>query len=96
MVEISTDNRNRTAPELPAQARGIRSSTAFSRSGRRRNNPGSAGASCSFSSARQAGWVKSPVPTTPMPFLRAQMDRCCRSQFLLVARENREWTCRSA
>ena len=40
-----------------------------------------------FSSARQAGWVKSPVATMPMPFLRAQMARCSRSQFLLVARE---------
>ena len=42
------------------------------------------------------GWVKSPVPTMAMPFLRAQMARCSRSQFRLVAREYLEWTCRSA
>ena len=50
----------------------------------------------SLSSAFQAGWVKSPVPTRLMPFLRAQMARCSRSQFLLVAREYLEWICRSA
>ena len=96
MVEISTDSMNRTAFDALRHARGSRSSTNRSRSGRRRKSPGSAGTSFSFSSARQAGWVKSPVATMPMPFLRAQSARCSRSQFRLVAREYLEWTWRSA
>ena len=96
MVEISTESMNRTAVEALRHAAGSRSSTALSRSGRSRNSPGSAATSFSFSSARQAGWVKSPVATMPIPFLRAQMARCSRSQFRLVAREYLEWTWRSA
>ena len=97
MVEISTDSMKRTAA-LPSlrHAGGSRSSTALSISGRRRNRPGSAGTSLSFSSARHAGWVKSPVPTMPIPFLRPQIARCSRSQFRLVAREYFEWMWRSA
>ena len=96
MVEISTDSMNRVVVRSLRQAGGSCSSTARSMSGRRRNSPGSAGTSFSRISALQAGWVKSPVPTIAMPFLRAQMARCSRSQFRLVAREYLEWTCRSA
>ena len=70
--------------------------TPFSMSSRRRNRPGSAGTSLSFSSAAQAGWQKSPVPTTPMPLRAAQWARCSRSRSRLVAREYFECTCRSA
>ena len=52
--------------------------------------------SCSASSARQAGWVKSPVPTRPIPFRRAQKSRAAGTQSGLVAREYLEWICRSA
>src|SRR5216684_412641 len=78
------------------QAGGRVAATAFSMSSRRRNNPGSAGTSLSLSSAHQAGWVKSPVATTPMPLRAAQWARCSRSRSRLVAREYFEWTCRSA
>ena len=84
MVEISTSSMKRTGPP---QAAGACSSTHASRSGRRRNRPGSAGTSLSLISASQAGWVKSPVPTTVMPFLRAHNARWSMSAFLDVARE---------
>ena len=56
-------------------------------SSRRRNNPGSVGTSLSLSSARQTGWVKSPVATTPIPLRAAHAARCSRSRSRLVARE---------
>ena len=52
--------------------------------------------SFSASSARQAGWVKSPVPTRPMPFRLAHRSRCSGTHWALVAREYLEWICRSA
>src|SRR5229473_3316868 len=86
MVEISTESMNLT---VPAQAAGESRRSRFSRSGRIRNRPGSAGTRVSLSSAAHAGWVKSPVPST-------HHDRCSMSQSLLQARENLEWMCRSA
>src|SRR6185437_8640880 len=93
MVEISTLSRKRTGP---AQLAGVSRWRFFSRSGRMRNRPGSAGTRVSFSSADQAGWVKSPVPSTLSPLRSAHQDRCSMSQSLLQARENFEWMCRSA
>ena len=65
-------------------------------SSRRRYSPSSAGISFSASSARQAGWVKSPVPKRWIPFRRAQKSKWAVSQSRLVAREYLEWICRSA
>src|SRR6478736_7105287 len=93
MVDISTSSMNRT---LVRQAAGSVCATASSMSSRRRNRPASAGTSFCLSSAHQAGWVKSPVATTPMPLRAAQAARCSRSRSRLVAREYFEWTCRSA
>ena len=52
-------------------------------------NPARAGSRWRFSSSRHAGWVKSPVPTSPMPLRRAQKSRCGASPSRLVAREKR-------
>src|SRR6266568_6446323 len=93
MVEISTESMNLT---VPAQLAGVSRQSRFSRSGRIRNRPGSAGTRVSLSSAAHAGWVKSPVPSTRMPLGSAHQDRCSISQSLLQARENLEWMCRSA
>src|SRR6478736_122446 len=93
MVDISTSSMNRT---LVRQAAGSVCATASSMSSRRRNRPASAGTSFCLSSAHQAGWVKSPVATTPMPLRPAHAARCSRSRSRLVAREYFEWTCRSA
>src|SRR5713101_6461534 len=93
MVEISTESMNLT---VPAQAAGESRRSRFSRSGRIRNRPGSAGTRVSLSSAAHAGWVKSPVPSTCRPLRSAHHDRCSMSQSLLQARENLEWMCRSA
>jgi len=60
------------------------------------NNPGSAGTSFSWISVIQAGWVKSPVPTTVIPLMRAAIYKFSKLRLLAVARENREWICRSA
>ncbi len=70
--------------------------TSASRSGRSRNRPGSAGTSLVAISCDQAGWVKSPVPTTAMPLRAAHQARCSRSQSRLQALEYLEWMCRSA
>src|SRR5215468_8207392 len=78
------------------QTAGSVAATPRSMSSRRRNRPGSAGTSLSLSSAHQAGWVKSPVATTPIPLRAAQWARCSKSRSRLVAREYFEWTCRSA
>src|SRR5262245_19442362 len=93
MVEISTSSMNRTGVR---HAAGSVCSTAASMSSRSRKRPGSAGTSFCLSSAHQAGWVKSPVATTPIPLRHAQAARCSRSRSRLVAREYFEWTCRSA
>src|SRR6266700_7348909 len=93
MVEISTESMNLT---VPAQLAGVSRKSRCSRSGRIRNKPGSASTSVSLSSAAQAGWVKSPVPSTRRPLRSAHQDRCSMSQSLLQARENLEWMCRSA
>src|SRR5437763_5968727 len=93
MVEISTESMNLT---VPAQLAGVSRKSGFSRSGRIRNRPGSAGTRVSLSSAAHAGWVKSPVPSTRRPLRSAHQDRCSISQSLLQARENLEWMCRSA
>ncbi len=84
-----------TGPARGRTAAGCRS-TSRSISGRSRNSPGSAGTSLVRISSNQAGWVKSPVPTTVIPFRRAQSARCSRSASRLVAREYLEWTWRSA
>src|SRR5215470_2564627 len=81
---------------VPAQLAGVSRKSRFSRSGRIRNKPGSAGTRVSLSSAAHAGWVKSPVPSTRRPLRSAHQDRCSISQSLLQARENLEWMCRSA
>src|SRR5215467_1036083 len=78
------------------QVAGSVSATVLSMSSRSRNRPGSAGTSFSLSSALHAGWVKSPVATTPIPLRAAQWARCSRSRSRLVAREYFEWMCRSA
>ena len=93
MVEISDDSRNRTGVR---HAGGSVSCTARSSSGRNRNSPAASGTSLAPSSSRHAGWVKSPVPTTPMPLRPAHQARCSRSQSRLHARENFEWIWRSA
>src|SRR6201987_3189756 len=93
IVEISTESMNLTGP---AQLAGVSRARRFSRSGRIRNRPGSASSRVSLSSAAQAGWVKSPVPSSRRPLRSAHQDRCSISQSLLQARENLEWMCRSA
>src|SRR5215472_6866134 len=93
MVEISADSRKRiSARQLGGS---VRLSLAAC-SGLSASSPGSAGISNSASSAAQAGWVKSPVPMTDSPFRAAHQARFPISASLLHARENREWTCRSA
>src|SRR5215470_1631163 len=93
MVEISVESRNRISPwQVGGEVRWSRVAS----SGRRRNSPGSAGTSDSASRAAQAGWVKSPVPTTVTPLRAAHQARFGISQSLLQARENREWMCKSA
>src|SRR5215470_15767811 len=92
MVEISVESRNRISPrQVGGEVRWSRVAS----SGRRRYSPGSAGTSDSASWAAQAGWVKSPVPTTVTPLRAAHQARLGISQSLLQAREYREWMCRS-
>lgn len=50
-----------------------------------------AGSSIWSSSRRQAGWVKSPVPTTAMPLRLAQRSSVSGQHSLLVAMEYFEW-----
>ncbi len=80
----------------PWQDGGSWRSTSRSISGRSRKSPGSAGISLARISSNHAGWVKSPVPTTVMPFRLAHRARCSKSASRLVAREYLEWMWRSA
>ena len=93
MVEISAESRKRTCG---SQLAGWSAPAPTAGRGGDGSRPGSAGSSDSASSAAQAGWVKSPVPTTVTPLRTAHQASVPASQFLLQAREKREWMCRSA
>jgi hypothetical protein len=54
------------------------------------NNPSSAGSILSSRTETQPGWVKSPVPMTPIPLSRPQRSRFSGVSYLEVAREKDE------
>src|SRR5512136_1492576 len=60
------------------------------------NRPAPFGFRCCFSDFKYSGWVKSPVATSLMPLVLAEAAMDGMSMSRLVARENREWICRSA
>ena len=80
MVFVDMDKKTVFKAAIPKE--GI-----YNKNDKFRYSPLSAGTSFSFSSSRQAGWVKSPVPTKEIPFFLAHRSRYSGVPCLLVAIE---------